>query len=188
MPFLSPYPIRWDYFLPGVIRHQRLEAHSPSALRFLTVTLRISRAASRPFPASPASFVAILGFSPGLPSLLISKHRNSKFKLWRSQWPGMRLKYAMVQSCERGPEISASTRALALESSLGVMSETQRKKHMTPDTQIFIEKYWERKKASNKSRRGGTHLSFQLLGGRGKTIAKTKANLSCIPKPSVSKK
>lgn len=36
-----------------------------------------------------------------------------------------------------------------LQSSLGVMSETQRKKHMTPDTQILIEKYWERKPATN---------------------------------------
>lgn len=38
-------------------------------LRLPTVTLRISQADSRPFQASPASFGAILGFSPGFINL-----------------------------------------------------------------------------------------------------------------------
>lgn len=82
---LPPYPIRWDYFLPCVIRHQRLEAHPLSALRILTMTLRI-------YPPTPdSSRQARPPLSPFLASVQafftnLEKDRNFKFKLWCSQW------------------------------------------------------------------------------------------------------
>lgn len=108
-PLLPPYPIRWDYFLPSVIRHQWLEGHLLSALRFLIVTLSISWANSGPFQASPASFAALLGFSPGLTNLktfteILSSNSGT-------QWPGTRRAYATVHTRKRGLKNSASTRA-----------------------------------------------------------------------------